>query len=372
MGSCACTKTSKIKDPRAQETDYSGSVPVVTNKLSKEETKDTSSFGRKNIKKKAPVADNRKRVGTEDLDAATANVSEKVKTEREKEEIREALSSHSLFNSLPRQNVELVIDQMKFYDLGPREFVFQQGQPGSNFFIIASGRVEIIVNNHSKGFMGKGKCFGELALLHDSVRTASIKTIERVKLWGIGRLAFRSAVESVNAKKYTENKQFLESIPILNILTPVQKDSLLAVIVSMEFAPGQKIVSEGEPGDLMYILKVGTVSCTLKGAEIRQLGRGEFFGEQALLYDTARTATVTALTKVKVLSLGRENLIQVLGNELQHLLYRNSQRIALGKSKYLKCLTNSQVEAVINRMVIKRHQDSEVIVRNGSNRKQKI
>ncbi|CAG9321711.1 unnamed protein product [Blepharisma stoltei] len=371
MGSCV--SKSKVKNPKVQETDLSQipSHPALP-KIAKEETKDETQLGRKNIKKKAPVADNRRRIGPEDVDAATAVITEKPKTDREKEEIREALLTHSLFNSLPRQNVELVIEQMKFYEMGPREFVFEQGQPGNNFFIISAGRVEIIVNGQSKGFLGKGKCFGELALLHDSVRTATIKTIERARLWGIGRQAFRSAVESVNARKYEENKQFLESIPILNLLTEDQKESLLAVMVPMEYSPGQKIVTEGDPGDLMYIIKLGTVSCTFKGNEIRQLGRGEFFGEQALLYDTVRTATVTAITKVKVLSIGRESLQKVLGGELQQLLYRNSQRIALNQSRYLTCLTNGQVEVVIGKMHIASYQDSQVVIHRGNPKKEKI
>ncbi|CAG9317455.1 unnamed protein product [Blepharisma stoltei] len=369
---CVCSK-SKVKNPKTQETDFSQapshhSFP----KFVKEETKYETQLSRKNIKKKAPVADNRRRIGVEDVDAATAIVTEKPKTDREKEDIREALSTHSLFNNLPRENVELVIDQMKLFEMGPREFVFEQGQPGNNFFIIALGRVEIIVNDQPKGFLTKGKCFGELALLHDSERTATIKTVERARLWGIGRQAFRSAVESVNAKKYSENKQFLESIPILNLLTEAQKESLLAVMVPMEYSPGQKIVTEGDPGDLMYIIKLGTVSCTYKGNEIRQLGHGEFFGEQALLYDTVRTATVIAISKVKVLSIGRESLQKVLGGELQQLLYRNSQRIALNQSKTLACLTSVQVENVIAHTRIISYSDSQVVIHQGTPKKEKI
>ena len=49
---------------------------------------------------------------------------------------------------------------MKHYLLAPRETVFQQGDPGNNFFIVSEGKVEIVVNRKSKGYISKGYSFG--------------------------------------------------------------------------------------------------------------------------------------------------------------------------------------------------------------------
>lgn len=367
MGNCAGSKSSIKKRHKSKVVNETqGTIP--SSKANKEDSKNNA---RKLVKKKGPVADNRLRI-EDDNDAPTAIISERPKTEREKEELRKALLSHSLFNSLSNENVRMVIDQMKLYTIGPKEIVFNQGKPGNSFFIINTGKVEIIVNGIIKGFLSKGKGFGELALLHNSERTATIRTLDKATLWGIGRQSFRHAVETVNSHKYNENKQFVDSVPILSLLTNSQKDALLAVMIFQEFAAGHKIVVEGDPGDLLYIIKHGTVSCTFKGKEIRQLSRGEFFGEQALLYNTQRTATVTAVSQVKVLSLGRDELIRVLGSQLQQIIYRNSQRIAVEKSKTLKCLIKSQAETIIDKMIINSYVDGDVVIENGFPKKYKI
>ena len=61
----------------------------------------------------------------------------------------------------------------------------------------------------------------------------------------------------------------------------------------------------------------------------RQLTKGEYFGEQSLLYNTLRTATVIAETNATVLSISRDSLYNVLGEKLEYILYHNSQLITI-------------------------------------------
>ena len=127
---------------------------------------------------------------------------------------------------------------------------------------------------------------------------------------------------------------------------------MVSALNSHRFIEGDRIVHEGDPGDLFYLIKEGTVSCTQKGSEIRRLGRGEFFGEMALLYDSPRTATVTAVSEVKCVSLGREELKHLLGNELQQIIYRNGQRVSIEQNEILKSLSHEQTEAIISAMQV--------------------
>jgi hypothetical protein len=75
------------------------------------------------------------------------------------------------------------------------------------------------------------------------------------------------------------------------------------------FRPGQVIVSEGDPADRFYIIDSGQVEATKSAAEgdvhVRTMGAGEYFGEIGLLATGTRTATVRAVSEVRVLSLGR-------------------------------------------------------------------
>lgn len=120
----------------------------------------------------------------------------------------------------------------------------------------------MLINGVQKTVLKEGASFGELALMHDSKRSATIKTLTNVVMWGLDRRTFRTAVESVNSQNYTENKQFIESVGLFQILTPMQKESLLDSLSTLNFVEGEKIIKQGDPGDLFYIIKSGNVSCT--------------------------------------------------------------------------------------------------------------
>ncbi|OMJ71175.1 hypothetical protein SteCoe_30697 [Stentor coeruleus] len=305
-------------------------------------------------------------------EAKTAEIITREKTTKEYEQISTSLSAHFLFNSLSSESIASVIEEIKLYNMGPKEIVFTQGSPGMNFYIISQGRCEVIVNSKTKKLMSKGEQFGELALLHDSPRTATVVTVEKTALWVLSREAFSSAIQSINNRKYEENKQFIANIPTFNNFSSSQKDILLSMIATHEFNDGQKIVTEGDPGNVLYFIKKGTVVCTKSGQEIRKLSPGDFFGEQALLYNTQRTATVTAIGKVTLLSLGRDDLTVALGSHLQQIIYRNSQRIAIEKSKVLKVLTKSQVEGIIDTMEIACYKAGQIVVGRGSQKSKKV
>jgi len=82
------------------------------------------------------------------------------------------------------------------------------------------------------------------------------------------------------------------------------------------------------------------------------MGMGEFFGEQALLYNTNRTATILSDGGVDCLTLSAISLKNVLGSTLQNILYTNSIKIALEHSSALHELTPEQVFKIITTIKI--------------------
>jgi CRP-like cAMP-binding protein len=69
------------------------------------------------------------------------------------------------------------------------------------------------------------------------------------------------------------------------------------------------------------------------------MGRGDFFGEMALLYRCTRTATITAKSTVQCMSLGRADLQLLLGDNLSPILFQHSVRIAFEKNYTMSQLT---------------------------------
>lgn len=72
--------------------------------------------------------------------------------------------------------------------------------------------MEVLIENKLKRELKKGDCFGELALLYSSPRSASIKAADVSKLWGIDRDTFRKVVKEITTKSYKENRSFIENV----------------------------------------------------------------------------------------------------------------------------------------------------------------
>jgi len=301
------------------------------------------------------------------VEAKNAVVAQKPKTHWDILMISMSIKKHAILADLAEDAKEIIVAGMKFYVLGPREYVFQQGNPGVNFFVVAGGSLEVIVNSTRVNVLKPGDSFGELALMHNDPRSASIRTLDRCTLWAVDRKTFRSAVEAVNQQNYLDNRRFIDSISLFQVLTNQQKESLVAALTAQKFLPNKHIIVEGEYGDLLYIITEGTVCITVGGQEKRRLTKGDYFGEMALLYNAPRSATITAADAVKVLCIGRDQLNEVLGTSLQQIIYRNSQRIALDASAVLKSLTREQKEKIISKMEIRSYASGEVIMQVGHN-----
>jgi CRP-like cAMP-binding protein len=89
------------------------------------------------------------------------------------------------------------------------------------------------------------------------------------------------------------------------------------VTEDMEVQEGKALTREGQSGSEFFVIVEGRVSVTKEGKEIRTLGPGDFFGEIALLEDTPRTATVTAVTPLRFFVLARQAFRSLLANQAE-------------------------------------------------------
>ncbi|HLO75527.1 MAG TPA: cyclic nucleotide-binding domain-containing protein [Magnetospirillum sp.] len=72
------------------------------------------------------------------------------------------------------------------------------------------------------------------------------------------------------------------------------------------FYAGQNVFKEGDMGDRAYLIQEGQIEIIKNGLPLATLGRGELFGEMALVDDQPRMATAKALTDVSVVIIGRD------------------------------------------------------------------
>jgi MFS family permease len=106
-----------------------------------------------------------------------------------------------------------------------------------------------------------------------------------------------------------EQLELLRSNAIFAPLPAMTLEQLADRMTQVRASAGEDIVRQGEPGDLFYVIDEGTVEVAVDGQPAHELGRGESFGEIALLRNVPRTATVTARTDVVLYTLDRNTFI---------------------------------------------------------------
>jgi len=103
----------------------------------------------------------------------------------------------------------------------------------------------------------------------------------------------------------------VRKVPVFASMSEGEFGRLAREFKSRRFGPGEAIIHEGEPGDSFHVVRLGRVE-VLKKSEageqsLNQLGRGQYFGEAALLSGAPRNATIRAVTPAETLYLNRED-----------------------------------------------------------------
>ncbi|XP_037973163.2 cGMP-dependent protein kinase, isozyme 2 forms cD5/T2 isoform X1 [Plutella xylostella] len=163
----------------------------------------------------------------------------------------------------------------------------------------AEGRVEVSRENKYLSTMAPGKVFGELAILYNCKRTATIKAATDCRLWAIERQCFQTIMMRTGLIRQAEYTDFLKSVPIFKDLPEDTLIKISDVLEETHYQNGDYIIRQGARGDTFFIISKGQVKVTQKQNSndekfIRTLVKGDFFGEKALQGDDLRTANIIA------------------------------------------------------------------------------
>ena len=209
------------------------------------------------------------------------------------------------------------------------EYVIKEGDAGDVLFIVESGELSCtkVIDGASK-FLKKynpGDVFGELALLYNAPRAASIQADSDSLLWMLDRNTFNHIVKEASQKKRAKYENFLATVPILENMDHYERSKMADAVKEKKVKNGETIIKQGEQGDIFYILVEGSAIAKKKkkGSEpVMEYNSGDYFGELALLKGEPRAANVLASSDCKLIMLERKSFKRLLG-PLDEILKRN-------------------------------------------------
>ena len=271
----------------------------------------------------------------------------------------EAPGALPIFSHLDREAFIALLEVLTVRAFFPGQAVVEEGTQGASMFALVEGRADVLRTleggeRKSVGTVLPGDFFGELALVTEGPRLATVVATERAVLLELTRermeaVATRhppvaSAVEAFYRRRMVEN--LLRSNPLLSKLTPEQKAAVSRDFQLRTVSAGEALLTQGQPGDAFYVVLRGRCTPWLeqlhgRRTALAELREGDVFGEISLLLDKPVSATVRADVAGVVLRLertafekhllsqpGLKGMLMRMGTER---LQRTAQALASGR-----------------------------------------
>ena len=169
---------------------------------------------------------------------------------------------------------------------------------------------------------------------------------------------FRRVIAHSARSRYDDIYEALKKVPLLwdsnneenSNLNESQLAKIAEIVEVVHYKAGTTIIKKGEMGKIFYMIKDGTTVVTelstQKEMKDGTLGAGSYFGEQALMSDAPRNATITAKTDVTLLCLSRELFQSVLGPLKEVMDHNSNMRLLDTVFLFQAGLTNKEKEMV--------------------------
>ena len=265
------------------------------------------------------------------------------KTNEQKENIREKCKQSFLFNSLEGKELQTIIDSFEEKRYKAGQNVITQGEEGDVLYLVDSGDLDcekVFKEGDPPTYLKTyhpGESFGELALLYNAPRAATIRAKTDAICWALDRECFNNIVKNAAVKKREKYESTLKKVEILKTMEDYEIGQICDALKIKNFKKGDYIIKQGDKGNDFYILDEGSAHAEKVFEEgkpaqsVKDYKSGDYFGELALLKGEPRAAYIIADTDCKCISLDRMAFKRLLG-PLEDILQRNSESYV----KYMK------------------------------------
>lgn len=276
---------------------------------------------------------------------------------------RDLLKTLTPLNGLKPDNIADLASKSMVQDLGAGRYLFKQGETDKRTIYVVSGEVELRVGENVVRVVKGGTDEALHPIAPQSPRTVSARaktdieylavdsdlldimlTWDQTGAFEVSELAVEESGEDDWMAKLLQAKAF-HKIPPANI------QAIFMRMQPVTLKTGETVIKQGEDGDFFYIITEGRCVVTREtptnkaGIRLAELGPGDSFGEEALISEAKRNATIAMLTDGMLMRLGKEDFRKLLTEPAQHWVeYEGAKEIVSKGGKWLDVRLPSEFE----------------------------
>jgi len=221
------------------------------------------------------------------------------KTPHDRDMIMAAVKNNRVLGevmSLTDEQCGIFVETVHLVHIESGKNVFSKGDRGTAFFIVHEGILKIHVEGSVEILLRHGDTFGELALMYDEPRNATIEARMDCKLWVMPQKAFSEVTQISARRKLVDYTQMLQKVPALKSrVDPSQFEMLASVAEETVFVEGDDVCRKGEDKGILFLVVEGECMYEAHG-EKHALRKGDWIGEEQLI------EIIPATTSVEVVS----------------------------------------------------------------------
>lgn len=274
------------------------------------------------------------------------------------------LRSFSPLDGLKRDNLAALARKVQLRELSPGQVLFKEGDTEKRTFYIASGILELFDQGKVVGTVEGGTDLARNPVAPVYPRRVSAKARDRVKFISIDSdlldvmLTWDQTgtyeVSELQGKSDVGGDDWMTMLLQTKAFHKIPPANIQAIFMRMQqinYRSGDVILKQGTEGDYFYVLTRGSAIVTREtplskdGIKLAELSVGDTFGEEALISDAKRNATVTMTTDGAVMRLGKEDFKKLLNEPmLDWVTFEQGQKLVQGGAVWLDVRLPSEYE----------------------------
>ena len=154
--------------------------------------------------------------------------------------------------------VEMLLKAMQRDEIPEGVLLIQEGEPGSKLYVVENGELEVTINGEKIRELGRGTMLGELALLYDAPRSATVRCMTKCIVWSLRREVFKQ-IQAVTASTVTlQRSRWLISSPDLAILSAIDLSRLVGTLHTVPMETGNVLYNEGKGTTKVCLIERGS------------------------------------------------------------------------------------------------------------------